>query len=91
MIRVVVCAANRYGPRIFIGVRHFCPLMVQNMADWDIHWLRKEFGEEQGFIDQHGVFMDRTEALSVARAANQIETRRPKTAPLTMLFSEDIY
>jgi len=41
-----------------------------------------------GFLDQEGIFMDREEALIVARAANQI---RDKTEPYDRLFSEDLY
>ena len=89
--RVVVCAANRYGLNIFTGVRHFCPVMVVNMKYADIPWLRKEYGEEQGFIDQFGVFMSREEALEVAKEAGQINRWRTKTHPEHLLFSEDIY
>ncbi len=89
--RIVVCAANRYEETVFIGVRHFCPLMRQNMEGHDIPWLRKTFGETQGFIDQYGEFMDRFEALKVAIEAGQINVHRLKTPPEDRLFSEDLY
>lgn len=87
--RVVVCAANKYGDMVFIGVRHFCQFMVFNMQDYDIPRLRKRFGEVQGFIDQHGVFMDRREAAQVAAEAGQLD--RYGDAKPDVLFSEDLY
>lgn len=89
--RLVVCAANKYGEHVFTGIRHFCPIMCKNMKDHDIAWMRKEFGEVQGFVDQHGVFMDRFEALTVATEAGQINRYREKTTPIDRLFSEDLY
>lgn len=91
MTRVVVCAANKYGPMVFTGIRHFCPVMRQNMTGHNISALRDQLGEVQGFVDQHGVFMDRREALDVATAAGQINRFRPKGHPVDKLFSEDLY
>lgn len=88
--RIVVCAANKYGDKLFIGVRHFCPIMRDNMKDFDIPFMRKEFGETQGFIDQYGVFMDRKEAYEVAKANGQVGRYRPKN-PGEWLCSEDLY
>ena len=92
--RRVVCAANRYectlgGVLIFVGVRHFCPLMRQNMQSWGDTIIRNT--ETQGFVDQFGVFMDRKEALSVAKDAGQLNISRLKTWPDDELFSEDLY
>lgn len=88
--RLVVCAANRWNDVIVLGARHFdglmhaqikrLPSLPPSPADW-----------EQGFVDQHGVFMDRREALAVATAAGQIGHYRPKTNPEHILFSEDLY
>lgn len=97
-VRVVVCAANRYGvtkrlagPLLFLGARHFDERMREHMEHYDVEHLRRNYGEEQGFIDQWGVFMNREEALAVAVAAGQINVRRPKTNPEHLLFSEDLY
>ena len=87
--RVVVCAANRYGDHIFTGVRHFCAIMRENMRHHDIPWMRREFGEVQGFIDQWGIFMDRKEAHAVASAAGQIKYRCGGDD--NKLFSENLY
>jgi hypothetical protein len=90
--RRVVCAANRCSkdPLLLVcSARHFDPNMRKQIArleGYDHHDFH-----EQGFIDQFGVFMDRVEALAVATAADQIDTVRPKTNPLTELFSEDLY
>lgn len=89
--RLVVCAANKYGDDVFTGVRHFCPIMRKNMQSVNIHELRNLHGEIQGFVDQHGVFMDRFEALTVATEAGQINRYREKTTPIDRLFSEDLY
>jgi hypothetical protein len=93
--RRVVCAANKYDcdyggiDMIFIGVRHFCPIMSQNMEPHK-DFIKRE-SEVQGFIDQFGVFMDRKEALQVAREAGQLNIARIKTWPDNELFSEDLY
>lgn len=93
--RRVVCAANKYDcgyggiDMVFIGVRHFCPVMRQNMEPHK-DFIKRE-SEVQGFIDQFGVFMDRKEALQVARDAGQLNVVRIKTWPSDELFSEDLY
>lgn len=86
-VRVVVCAANRYGELIVCGARHFDMVMRAQIKAANL--VRAT--PEQGFIDQWGVFMSREEALAVATAAGQINVRRPKNPPFDELFSEDIY
>lgn len=93
--RVIVTAACRYtfddgSQLVFVGVRHYCPVMVAQIKAANL--LREDVREmEQGFIDNKGVFLDRKEALAVAIAANQVNTRRTKTFPENELFSEDIH
>jgi len=93
-MRTVVCAANRFpglvkGPIVVCGARHFDGVMHPVIAALG---LQHQAGDaEQGFIDQYGVFMSREEAVAVARAAGQLNTRRPKTHPEEQLFSEDLY
>jgi hypothetical protein len=48
-------------------------------------WL----GCEQGFIDQHGVFLTREEAMVIALDGDQI--RRRVGGDSEQLFSENIY
>ena len=91
--RRVVCAAVRYQcGTMLVGPRHFDGVMLSQ--------YRRHFGEGhaghapgveksvQGFLDQKGVFMDRYEALEVAKSSNQI---LDKTHPEDRLFSEDLY
>lgn len=98
-VRVVVCAANRYGELIVLGARHFDSVMhaqlkaigITGRQPWNDE-IENRYGiAEQGFIDQWGVFMNRSEALIVATEAGQINVRRPKGFPLDKLFSEDLY
>ncbi len=83
--RRVVCAANRNGDTIAIGVRHGCPLMRINM-----HALGMDLKHptEQGFVDQFGVFLTRAEARSMALDAGQVEVENVAS---DILFSEDLY
>lgn len=87
--RFVVCAALRYGDLIICGARHFDRVM-QPLLDYATE-TTGVFKPEQGFIDQHGVFMSRNEAMKVASAEKQINARRPKLGPENLLFSEDLY
>ena len=86
-VRVVVCAANKYGEYIVLGARHHDTLMNQQI---ELSYIDTDDGCIQGFIDQWGIFMDRFESLAVATAAGQINTRRPKN-PGDWLCSEDLY
>lgn len=93
-VRVVVCAACRYGDLIVCSARHHDPVMnrqIMALKEADEIDIQNRGDYEQGFIDQWGKFMNREEALAVATAAGQINVRRPKTFPETELFSEDLY
>lgn len=87
--RFVVCAALRYGDLIICGARHFDHVMQPLLEH--ARNATGVFKPEQGFIDQYGTYMSRAEALEVARAAGQLNTRRPKSDPENLLFSEDLY
>lgn len=89
--RVIVCAANRYSDFVVTGVRHFCPTMRQQIKAIGLNNLRLYANgrEEQGFIDQFGVFLTREEAMVIARKRGQViigMEHHPK-----QLFSEDLY
>ena len=90
-VRRVVCAANRHEDTLVLGARHFDSTMHSIIARLDKQFL-PDFPStwEQGFIDQHGRFMTRREALYVAIAAGQI-VGRVKHGPQDVLFSEDLY
>lgn len=94
--RFVVCAANRYGDLIIAGARHFDHVMhsqLKYIREDRLFAFEVEDSVEEGFIDQFGVFMDRSEAYWIALAGGQINKRRLKTGNLgsTELFSEDLY
>lgn len=88
--RIIVCAANRSRStgRIICGARHWDSIMRQHCVvngKLDPEWV----SAEQGFIDQHGVWLTRQEAYVIAQAANQI--KYPATYQNAVLFSEDLY
>lgn len=85
----IVSAANLYGDHIVMGIRHFDALMRDQLVairanDPDKFRMRPI----QGFVDNHGKFLTRKEALVVAQAAGQI---RYKHEPEYELYSEDLY
>ena len=86
--RRVVCAANR-NPKtldMILGARHFDQLMREAVG------ARLGSYTEQGFIDQRGEFMSRTEAWVVAAAAGQIIRRcGGDDADGGTLYSENLY
>lgn len=73
-IRRVVCAAIRtWDGSVLVGLRHYSPDMhAQIDARRDGEKFRHRLDENQGFVDQYGVFMTREEAYRVAEAAGQI-------------------
>lgn len=85
----VVCAAMLMDDNeIVTGVRHFSPEMRIT--------LKRIYGDkyhlqvkEQGFIDQFGNFLSRSEALEIAKKQNQI--RRRCGGGDTKLYSENLY
>jgi hypothetical protein len=91
-MRRVVCAANRFEKVIVVGPRHYDMTMHRQIEKYRfVGVISNRECPEQGFIDQHGVFMDRKEALEVALAAGQILDIKKKCHPTNELFSEDIY
>lgn len=94
----IVCAANRhiFSHFIVLGIRHFDDHMIQQIdlkrecnpnegGDQDWRW-------EQGFVDQHGKFLDRNQAWQIAQAAGQIiRSVGGDTANGGTLYSENLY
>ena len=83
---VVVCAANRLASGLIVcGARHHDAVMnAQIKASGESH-----IGETQGFIDQFGNFMTRSEALQVALRSGQRKKRC--VGDSEQLFSENLY
>jgi hypothetical protein len=94
-IRRVVCAAIRaWDGSVLVGLRRDSPDMhAQIDARWDGDKFRQRLDENQGFVDQYGVFMTREEAYRVAEAAGQIAYPEPCGQGLDgpKLYSEGLY
>ena len=85
----IVCSALLYKEYnvLIIGPRHFDKVMQRQI---DLIFMDVEVIETpiQGFIDQFGTFLNREEALVIAKEANQIIH---KYNPTKLLTSEDLY
>lgn len=84
--RIIVCAANydREDNSVVLGIRHY----DNNMRSSDMISTHTE----QGFVDQRGLFLTRTEAWPVALAAGQIRRRvGGDDADGGTLYSENLY
>lgn len=91
--RYVAAVANMAEDgTIFLGIRHFCPLMRQNIEAWEKAndvLVDKRSAMQQGFVDQHGTFMDRREAMKIAVARCQI--RKSIGYDSALLYSEHLH
>lgn len=94
----IVCAANKYEVNgeviIILGARHFDQRMVQqiNRLPPDIKDRLTKSNACQGFIDQHGKFLTRTEAWKIAEVNGQIRHRvGGDTVNGGTLYSENLY
>jgi hypothetical protein len=89
--RRVVCAACKMSDgTLVLGARHGDGCMIAT-AD-RLGKKRSHDPDDQGFIDQRGVFMTRQEAWKVAEAAGQILYRcGGDTRDGGTLYSENLY
>jgi hypothetical protein len=93
--RRVVCAAIRAADgALLLGIRHYSEDMHRQIEQRrDGEKFKRRLDEDQGFVDQHGEFMDRYEAYLVASLAGQIVNRdacgRGIAGP--KLYSEGLY
>lgn len=71
--RVVSMAACIVDGVLIVGNRHFCPVMRMTIDLMKLDCHKHDFGTQQGFVDQWGVYMSRQEAWDVAKAAGQIK------------------
>jgi hypothetical protein len=67
----IVCAANRkrFTGEIALGVRHWDAFMKRDLPDTEGDPV------DQGFIDNRGNYLSRTEAWKIAENAGQIVRR----------------
>lgn len=95
--RRVVCAAIRAADgSVLLGIRHYSRDMhkqIDARAHTDGKSFIRRMDEDQGFVDQYGVFMSREEAYKVAEASGQI--RYPEACGNGLngprLYSEGLY
>lgn len=95
-VRRVVCAAIRAADgKLLLGVRHYSRDMHEQIAARrDGAKFSHRMDEDQGFVDQWGVFMGREEAMQVALAADQrVDMWRCGYGPASRLklYSEGLY
>lgn len=82
----IVCAANRkrFTGEVVLGIRHWDAFMHKMETEGD--------PVDQGFIDNGGNFLSRTEAWKVAEAAGQIIRRvGGDESNGGTLYSENLY
>lgn len=72
--RRVVCAAIRAADgSVLMGIRHYSMDMHRQIeARRDGDKFKHRHDEDQGFVDQLGIYMTREEAYGVAEAAGQL-------------------
>ena len=93
--RRVVCAAIRAADgSVLLGIRHYSRDMHEQIETRiDGAKFKHRHDEDQGFVDQHGVYVSREEAYQVAKAANQLY--RPNACGEGLdgmkLYSEGLY
>ena len=94
MQEFIVCAANKYGDLILCGARHWDMLMHKQadaIGNLEIRELRKEHGEQQGFVNSQGEFRTRKEAREIVRNNGQHFDLERNGGDDTTLFSEGLY
>jgi len=99
--RKVVCAAIRAADgSLLIGIRHYSADMIEQIDRMEALQIgaglkfQHRHGDDQGFVDQFGIYMTRSEAYQVAKAEGQIA--RPHACihhadGTGTLFSEGLY
>lgn len=94
--RRVVCAALRADDgTLVLGIRHYSQDMVDQITRMGSggEKFHHRSGKDQGFVDQHGTYMDRYEAYAVASEAGQVVY--PDACATTpkgyKLYSEGLY
>ena len=97
-MRKVVCAAIRAEDGcLLVGIRHYsADMYAQLVKRKDAEKFYHRFDADQGFVDQFGVYMTRTEAYKVAVASGQVEVPEDQRyyeihRSNNKLFSEDLY
>ena len=101
IVVAAACRSQRLGGLVFVGVRHFCPLMRgqmeklveviygKNYATKDWHGYLGQL--EQGFVSNRYEFLTREEAYQMAINAGQTICPRGNGHNEEILFSEGVW
>lgn len=91
--RRVVCAALRAEDgEILLGIRHYSADMYEQLRHrTDCEKFFHLSHQDQGFVDQFGVYMTRREAFDVAMQAGQIIDLYACDITSQELYSEGLY
>lgn len=85
MIITIKQAAILYSGVIYAGWRH--GQIGHEMLLNGICKRPYPGGDSQGFVTSNGMFVNREDAMNIAKAAGQIDTNKEST----LLFSEDLW
>lgn len=72
------------------GLRHYDPFMRKQIKELEKQYNYALLDWEQGFLTNKGRFVDRKEAMKIAKAQNQV-IRLSGSQNSDILFSEDLY
>lgn len=72
------------------GLRHYDPLMIKQINELEKQYKYALLDYEQGFMTNKGRFVNRKEAMKIAKEQNQILRLSGSPNP-NILFSEDLY
>ena len=72
------------------GLRHYDPFMRKQIKELEKQYNYALLNWEQGFLTNKGRFVDRKEAMEIAKAQNQV-IRLSGSPNSDILFSEDLY
>ena len=72
------------------GLRHYDTFMRKQIAELEKNYKYPLLDWEQGFLTNKGRFVDRKEAMEIAKAQNQV-IRLSGSPNSDILFSEDLY
>lgn len=85
----IKCLFRDGSEHLVIGVRHWDPLMHSQGTLLE-EKLGVRIDEDQGFVDQYGVFLDRVEALQVVKESGQPFNPR-RNGATDELYSEGVW
>ena len=91
--RHIVCAAICFDDLIVVGVRHYDDFMREQIEDAKNNGTLVKLNrakEEQGFIDQYGQFVNRTDASYIV-VMNKQQLRDSNIKIGDELFSKNLY